>query len=155
WPTIGAQLIYEGRFADYATDTSQRWTFGLIGGSTGIAIATLSFAKGGMGDGGAVVAHSGGGLGLVFGGLTELFARAKPGEEGEDIFKTPFAGMGYGAVLGWLGGEALATTVLFRPSRVFAVDLGAVLGGLGGAALGSPLLFNEPSATSQRAWLAA
>src|SRR5262249_29879892 len=78
-----------------------------------------------------------------------------------DNVATPFAGMGYGAVLGWLAGAALATPIRFRPSRVLTVDLGAVLGGLGGAALGSPLLFGHSSnsehasPSAQRVWLRA
>jgi hypothetical protein len=157
WPTIGAHLIYEGRFAEHAGDsTDERWAFGLVGGTVGITIATLSLTYRGMGDGGAVVAHSGGALGLVFGGLTELAVRARSvTSDDPDIFRTPFAGMGYGAVLGWLAGSALATPVRFRPSRVLTVDMGAALGGLAGAALASPLLFNEPTATEQRGWLGA
>jgi hypothetical protein len=99
-----------------------------------------------MGEGGALLAHSGGGLGLVFGGLAESFARG-------DIRRTPFAGAGYGAGLGWLAAAALATQVEVQPTRVLFVDLGAFLGGLGGAALSSPFLFGEETQNKQRAFI--
>lgn len=149
WPTISAHLIYEGRFADLPGGTAlgdERWTFGLIGSTAGITLATLGLTRRGMSEGGALLAHSGGGLGFVLGGLTELAARG-------DIYRVPFAGMGYGAGLGWLAAAAAATIAPVSPSRVLAIDLGGIVGGLGGAALGSPLLFGEPTADQQRAWL--
>ncbi len=154
WPTISAHLVYEGRFADLPGGTDlgdERWTFGLIGSTAGITLATLGLtlrgaSKGGMSEGGALLAHSGGGLGFVLGGLTELAARG-------DIYRVPFAGMGYGAGLGWLATAAAATVIDVSPSRVLALDLGGIVGGLGGAALASPLLFGEPTAAQQRAWL--
>jgi hypothetical protein len=150
WPTLAAHLLYEGRLAPYADEEAQeRWTFGLVGGTTGIVLASLGLSlRGGMSDGGALMTHSGGGLGLVLGGLTEVMARG-------DIETTPFAGAGYGAALGWLAAAATATQLGPAPSRVLAVDLGALLGGLGGAALGSPLLFDAPSEDEQRAWVGA
>jgi hypothetical protein len=134
----------------------------------GIGIATLALTYRGMGDGGAVMAHSGGAFGFVFGGLTELVVRGdiynppkldNAANPPSSVF--PFAGAGYGAVVGWLAGSAMATPMRFRPSRVLTVDLGAALGGLGGAALASPLLFghssdlDHASPTAQRAWLGA
>jgi hypothetical protein len=149
WPTISAHLVYEGRFTDLPGGTDlgdERWTFGLIGSTAGITLATLGLTLRGMSEGGALLAHSGGGLGLVLGGLAELAAEG-------DIYRVPFAGMGYGAGLGWLAAAAAATVVDVSPPRVLAIDLGGIVGGLGGAALGSPLLFGEPTAGQQRAWL--
>jgi hypothetical protein len=149
WPTLAGHLIYEGRFAERAGEEDQeRWAFGLVGGTTGLTLATLGLTLGRMSDGGAVMAHSGGGLGLVLGGLAEIAATG-------DIEATPFAGMGYGAALGWLATAAAATQARVSPSRVLAVDLGALLGGLGGAALASPLLFDAPTPGDQRAWVGA
>lgn len=149
WPTLAGHLIYEGRFAPYAGgDDEERWTFGLVGGTTGITLATLALTLRGMSDGGALMAHSGGGLGVVLGGLTEVAARG-------EFETTPFAGMGYGAAFGWLAAAAAATQARPPPSRVLAVDLGALLGGLGGAALGSPLVFDAPNEDQQRAWVGA
>ncbi len=149
WPTIAAHLIYEGRFAQkprYRARSDERWSFGLVGSAFGIGLATLGLTLGDMSEGGALMAHSGGGFGLVFGGLTEMFARG-------DLGRIPLAGMGYGAGLGWLGFAAAATLLKARPSRVLAVNLGAIVGGLGGAALASPLLFDDPTAPESRAWL--
>ncbi|AKT42646.1 hypothetical protein [Chondromyces crocatus] len=149
WPTLAAHLIYEGRFAARAGDEDdERWAFGLVGSATGIAMATLGLTLRPMSDGGAVLAHSGAGLGLVLGGLAEIATTG-------NIDATPFTGAGYGAALGWLAAAAAATQVRISPSRVLSVDLGAVLGGLGGAALASPLLFDAPTAGEQRAWVGA
>lgn len=149
WPTLAGHLLYQGRFSPRIE--SDRWVFGLVGGTTGVTLSILGLTLHGMSDGGALLAHSGGSLGLVFGGLTEALVRG-------DIQHTPFAGMGYGAGLGWLAAAALATQLRVPTSRVLTVDLGALLGGLGGAALGSPLLLqDDPDAARQRqrGWLAA
>ena len=146
WPTLAGHLIYQGRFSPRVE--SDRWVFGLVGGTTGVTLSILGLTSRGMSDGGALLAHSGGSLGLVFGGFTEALIRGEIGH-------TPFAGMGYGAGFGWLATAALATQLKVRPSRVLTVDLGALIGGLGGAALGSPLLLHEPDAAHQRGWLAA
>lgn len=145
WPTLAGHLIHAGRFGDTAGE-QERWGFGLIGGTTGVALSTVWLSLGGMSEGGAFIAHSGGGVGLMLGGLTELFARG-------DIETTPLAGMGYGAGLGWLAASAFARKIHVAPTRVLALDIGAVLGGLGGAALASPLIFDSPSAGAQRAWV--
>lgn len=146
WPTLAGHLLYEGRFSPRIEN--DRWVFGLVGGTTGLTLSILGLTLHGMSDGGALLAGSGGSLGLVFGGLTEALVKG-------DIHHTPFSGMGYGAGLGWLAAAALATQLRVSPSRVLTVDLGALLGSLGGAALGSPLVLNEPDAARQRGWLAA
>jgi hypothetical protein len=147
WPTLAGHLLYQGRFSPRVE--SDRWVFGLVGGTTGVTLSILGLTLHGMSDGGALLAHSGGSLGLVFGGITEALVRG-------DISHTPFAGMGYGAGLGWLAAAALATQIrVIPPARVLTVDLGALVGGLGGAAIGSPLLLHEPDAARQRGWLAA
>lgn len=147
WPTLAGHLIYQGRFSPRVE--SDRWVFGLVGGTTGITLSILGLTLHGMSDSGALLAHSGGSLGLVFGGLTEALVRG-------DIQHTPFAGMGYGAGVGWLATAALATQLrVLSPSRVLTVDLGALIGGLGGAAIGSPFLLHDPDAAHQRGWLAA
>jgi hypothetical protein len=148
WPTIAAHMIYEGRFASRTEEASERWSFGLVGGVTGIGLTTLALSLHGVGEGSAVLAHSGGGLGLVFGGLTELAIRG-------DVSQSPFTGMGYGAGLGWLAAAAVATHVDVSPTRALAIDLGALLGGLGGAALASPLMFGTTTPDERRAWLGA
>ncbi|MDI1444894.1 hypothetical protein [Polyangium sp. 6x1] len=145
WPSFAGHLIYAGRFGASGGEGEQ-WTAGIVAGTTGLTLSTLGLALRGMSEGGALLAHSGGGLGLVLGGMTEMLVQG-------NVDSFPLAGMGYGAGLGWLGAAALA--VHWRPAanRVVAMDLGALLGGLGGAALGSPLLLDGPTETQQRAWV--
>jgi hypothetical protein len=147
WPSVAGHLLYEGRFAKYADRTDERWTFGLVGGTMGITLVGLGLVNGGMSESGAVLSHSGGGLGLVFGGLTELFVRG-------EVDATPSSGMGYGAAAGWLAASAAATQLHLSAGQILAADLGAVLGGLSGAALASPLLFEAPTEAEQRGWVA-
>jgi hypothetical protein len=151
WPTAAAHLIYEGRFGNasgHPGPEGDRWAFGLVGGSLGLTLSTLSLALGDMESGGALLAHSGGAFGLALGGLTEWFVRGTTNE-------APFAGMGYGAAFGWLAAAGVATTrVHVAPLRVLSMDLGAVLGGLLGAALGSPLVVQGPNSTQTRGWIA-
>jgi len=144
WPSAASHLIFQGRFAGAWPETD-RWVFGLLGGTAGATLASLGLALRSMKGGGALIAHSGGGLGLAFGALVEMAAHG-------DVKSTPFSGMGYGAGLGWLAAAAVATQVDASPLRVLAVDLGFVLGGLAGAAAGSPLLVHEPTEGKRRAW---
>lgn len=145
WPSAAAHLIFQGRFAEHLPG-NERWAFGLLGGAAGATIGSLGLSLHSMDEGGALIAHSGGALGLAFGALSEMAARG-------DTRHTPFSGMGYGAALGWLAAAAAATQVRASPLRVLAVDAGAVLGGLAGAAAGSPLLVTgAKSAGKQRAW---
>ncbi|WP_438004796.1 hypothetical protein WME89_39485 [Sorangium sp. So ce321] len=149
WPTIAGHLIYEGRFAEHAEDPDQeRWASGLIGGTAGITLAALGLSLGRMSEGGALMAQSGGGLGLTLGGLVEWAARG-------DVQRTPIAGMGYGAALGWLAAAAAATQLDMTAAQVLTIDVGALLGGLGAAALASPLVFESPTQAQQRAWVGA
>ena len=143
WPTLAGQLIYAGRFS-HRVETD-RWVFGLAFGVSGLTLATLGLTLHGMSQGGALLAHSGGGFGMVLGGLTEVMVRG-------DIHTTPSSGLGFGAALGWLAASAAAIHVRTPPSRVLFVDLGALAGGLAGAAAGSPFLIRDPSAARQRAW---
>jgi hypothetical protein len=144
-------LIYAGRFGAYSpyagtNREGEQWTAGLVSSATGLSLATLALAWRGLSEADAWMAHSGGGLGLLFGGLTEAFVRA-------DVGRLPVAGMGYGAGLGWLGASAFAVHLRPSAARVLGVDLGVLMGGLGGAALSSPLLLDGPTAARQRAWL--
>jgi hypothetical protein len=152
WPTAAAHLIYEGRFGNasgHPGPEGDRWAFGLVGGTLGLTFSTLSLALGDMSEGGAVLAHSGGVFGLAFGGMTEWLVRG-------DTRTIPFAGMGYGAALGWLAAASAATARLnVTPTRVLSIDLGAVLGGLAGAALASPLVFDGPTSNETRGWVGA
>ncbi|APR83084.1 Hypothetical protein A7982_08433 [Minicystis rosea] len=144
WPSAAGHLIFQGRFAAHRPD-SERWVYGLLGGTAGVTLASLGLALHSMEGGNAVMAHSGGGLGMAFGALVEMASRG-------DVRHTPFAGMGYGAGLGWLAAAAVATQVDADALRVLAFDLGVIVGGLTGAAAGSPLLLGETTEAKQRAW---
>jgi hypothetical protein len=149
WPAVAGHLLYEGRFGDTPSiSEDEPWTFSLIASTSGLTLSTVGLLSRGMGDGGAVLAHSGGALGLIVGGLTE-FAVTGVSDA------VPFAGMGYGAIGGWL--LASSAAVLFHPDpvRTLTIDLGIALGGLGGASAASPLLFDEPTPDKTRGWVAA
>ncbi|HEY4117340.1 MAG TPA: hypothetical protein VGM56_05770, partial [Byssovorax sp.] len=145
WPTLAGHFLYAGRFSTLPEE--DRWEFGLIGATMGLTLSTLGVSLRPMSEGGAWLAHSGGALGVVFGGLGEFMGRGS-------VHTTPFSGMGYGAGIGWLAAAAAATQWRPSPTRVLAVDIGAFVGGLGGAAVGSPLLFGTRDATKQRGWTA-
>ncbi|MBK9267023.1 MAG: hypothetical protein IPM54_45510 [Polyangiaceae bacterium] len=152
WPTLAGHLIHASRFGAYAPQPrgavheGEQWTAGLVASATGLSLATLGLAWRGASEGDAAMAHSGAGLGLVFGGIAEAFVRG-------DVGTLPMAGLGYGAGLGWLGAAALSLHLRPSTTRVVGVDLGVLMGGLGGAALGSPLLLDAPTPTQQRIWL--
>ena len=149
WPAVAGHLVYEGRFGDTpGASGDEAWSFGLISSLTGMTMATVGLLPGGMGDGGAALAHSGGGLGLVVGGLSE-FAVTGVSDE------VPFSGMGYGVGIGWLLGATAAIHIHPDVAQVLTIDLGTMLGGLVGAAAASPLLFGEPDDNKTRGWVAA
>ncbi len=128
--------------------SSDRYSWGAVGGLGGLTLATVALTRKTMDEGGAALAHSGAGLGFVVGGLTEFFYRGS-------TVATPFRGSGYGSAIGLVGAGATAAFVRVSPSRVLLVDLGAGLGGLAGAAVASPLVFRDVTATSSRGFVAA
>jgi hypothetical protein len=145
WPAATGLLLA----ASYDVEPeSDRYVYGLVGASTGITLATVALTFKGMGEGGALLAHSGGAFGLLLGGLSQL---AYEGQTDE----TPTRGMGYGAGAGVLAAGLLATQIYVTPSRVLLIDLGASLGALTGAAAASPLIFVEEDVNESRtrAWL--
>jgi len=149
WPAVASHLIFEGRFGDVESmGDDDAWSFGVVGSTVGLGLASVGLLNRGMGDGGAALAHSGGGIGLLVGGLCEI-AHTGTAEE------VPLGGFGYGAAAGWV--IASATAIVYHPpaTNVLAIDLGLVLGGLGGAAAASPLLFDAPTAGETRGWVGA
>ena len=97
-----------------------------------------------------MLTHSGGAMGTLLGGLTQLAYRGET-----ELF--PSRGMGYGAGLGVLIAGAAATRLEIDPSRVLLIDLGASLGALTGAAVAAPVLIVDEHLTSSRSriWLAS
>jgi hypothetical protein len=150
WPLAAGMLLADGYDVEPADD---RYAYGLVGAGAGIGLATAALSVRGMGEGGAVLTHSGGALGLVLGGLVEL------GYEGRtDI--TPTLVMGYGAAFGVVSAGALATQIPVAASRVLFIDLAAALGGLTAAAVSSPLLLvdgddEQTRRTRERLWLSS
>lgn len=145
WPGIAGFLLADS----YQENPDQdRFVFGLLGASAGVALATTALTFKGMGEGGALLAHSGGAFGLMLGGITELLYDGSTNE-------TPSRGAGYGAGIGVLAAGTLATQIEIAPSRVLMIDLGASLGALTGAAAASPLLIvnDEHKPGRDRAWL--
>lgn len=145
WPGAAGMLVAKGRGVEPAAD---RYPYALLGAGAGLGLATFSLSQGGMGEGGAALAHSGGALGLFFGATTEL---AIVGSADAEAYR----GMGYGAGAGVLVAGALATQVSVDASRVLLVDLGVGLGALAGAATTSPLLFGDRTEGRDRAFLLA
>jgi hypothetical protein len=147
WPALSGLLLARSReHEDPATEHS----FALVGALGGLGLATTSLVfVGGMGQGGALMSHSGGAFGTLLGGMTELAIR------GSTEGAVPYRGLGYGAGAGVILAGTVATFVDIEPSRVLAIDLGAGLGGLAGAAATSPFIFRERTAAGDRTFLIA
>ena len=145
WPTAAGLLLAHSYDVQPESD---RHVYGLLGASAGITLATAALTFKGMGEGGALLTHSGGAFGLLLGGVTELAYEGK-------TEPTPTRGMGYGTAAGVLAAGVLATQVQVAASRVLLIDLGASLGALTGAAAASPLIFvdEEEDDARTRAWL--
>jgi hypothetical protein len=101
-----------------------------------------------MDEGDAVLAHSGGALGLFLGSLADFAYRGT-------LDETPYSGAGYGSAIGVLAFGTAATFVTVSPSRALLVVAGAGLGALAGAAAASPLLFENVTEQKTRAFVAA
>jgi hypothetical protein len=144
WPTSSGLLLA----AHHDVPKEDRYVYGVVAGTGGVALAVASMSLTHVTDGDAAFAHSGGALGMGLGGLTQLFVEGSTN-------RTPIGGMGYGAAIGTLGAGVVATQLDLKASRVLLVDLGATLGALVGAAAGSPLLLvdEEESKSRTRAWL--
>jgi hypothetical protein len=144
WPTMGGLLLARGRDVQPPSD---RWAYGIGGGLGGITLATVALSLGHVSESGAAIAHSGGLLGLGFGGGLEWVIRG-------NATGTPNDGMGIGAISGTVLGGLIGTQVKGSPSRVLMIDLGAGLGALVAAAAASPLIFGEDrSETKDRVWM--
>ena len=144
WPTFGALLVARNE------KDSKRFLYGAGAAAGGMALATTSLTFGGMSEGNALVAHSGGAFGTMLGGIADLAVKGRT-----DV--TPTEGMGIGAISGVVLTGALARFMPSQaPSRVLLVDLSAGLGALTGAAVASPLVFGDSvGPTRNRLWLSS
>ncbi|HTM45759.1 MAG TPA: hypothetical protein VL137_12435 [Polyangiaceae bacterium] len=145
WPTTSALLLTNG----YHSPTEDaRFMVGLGGTLGGIALATSVLSTGHVTEGSAALAHSGGAVGLLLGGLSEMTVRGRTGF-------IPQKGMGFGAAAGVLiAGAAGPLGFDVNASSVLMMDLGAGLGGLTAAAAASPLIaLGNASRDRHRLWL--
>jgi hypothetical protein len=146
WPIASGVLLAKS----YHVQDEDRYVYGLVAASAGVTLSAAALSFKPMSEGGAVLAHSGGAVGTLIGGLTEMAYRGS-------TKLTPERGIGYGAGVGVLAAGALATQVKVTSSRMLLIDLAASLGALTGAAAASPLLLvkEKESAARNRLWLAS
>lgn len=146
WPIASGVLVAKS----YDVPKEDLYVYGLVAASAGVSLSVAALSSKPMTEGGALLAHSGGAVGTLLGGLTEMAYR------GSTDF-TPERGMGYGAGIGVVTAGALATQVKVTSSRMLLIDLAASLGALTGAAAASPLLLVDEaeSPTRNRVWLAS
>jgi hypothetical protein len=145
WPAAAALLLGNG----YGVKSERRYTYSLLAAVGGAGLATTAIAVSGMSEGDAVLAHSGGAFGALFGAMFEMSYRGDP--------SGPLTrGIGWGAAGGVAALGTVATMVEIPASRVLLLDLSTSLGGLLGAAAASPLLLvDETDPTRTRLWLAS
>ncbi len=146
WSAASAFLIAAGRDVQPLDD---RYAWGVGGGLLGLSLATFALTRTTMDEGDAMIAHSGGALGMLLGGASELLYR------GTTTNVTPQTGMGYGTAIGTVAAGVLATQAAVSPSRVLLIDVGAGGGALLGAAAASPLIFENQTKSNTREWLSA
>jgi hypothetical protein len=147
WPIASGVLLAKSyKKAEHEDD----YVYGLVAASAGVTLSAAALSVKPMSEGGAVLTHSGGAVGSLIGGLTEMAYRGR-------TKLTPERGIGYGAGVGVLTAGALATQVSVTSSRMLLIDLAASLGALTGAAAASPLLLvkEKESAPRNRLWLAS
>ncbi|MBN1607065.1 MAG: hypothetical protein JW940_10565 [Polyangiaceae bacterium] len=147
WPMASGVLLANAYRVEPVTD---RYVYGLTGAAAGLTLAATTIAIRPIREGGAAMAHSGGAMGTLLGGLAYLVYKG-------DTEAFPSRGMGYGAAGGVLLAGALATRLEIPASRVLMIDLGAGLGALTGAAVAAPVLFvdDRSSKRRNRIWLAS
>jgi hypothetical protein len=134
WWSAGAGVLLANGAKIQPID--DRYAWGVSAGGIGLGLATFALTRKRVDEGGATLAHSGGALGMLLGGLTELSISA-------DLNKTPYLGSGLGTAIGVV---SMGTLAIFRDvsaQRVLLVDLGAGLGALAGAAAGSPFIVGD------------
>lgn len=129
WPTLAGISLAEG----YDARPEHRHLYGLLGATSGLALATTMTSLHTTTRGQAALAHSGGAFGTLLGGLTEALVYPA-------LDDPPLRGIGYGSAAGVVLAGALAPVVETSPSRVLFVDLSASLGALTGAAVAAPVL---------------
>lgn len=153
--------VASGFFISSATDQqplNSRFLWGTGGGLVGLSLSITALTQGSIDDGGALLTHSGGAVGLLVGSAIELMTRGPSsctnGPTQCPFDRPPPMGQGVGVAIGVIGAGFAATRWRVSPSRVLLLDLGAVVGALVGAAVTSPLVF-DLSLDNARAFLGA
>jgi hypothetical protein len=145
WPAGSGLILADA----YGAEPQYRFAYSLAAAMAGAGLATVGIAGRGMTEGDAVLAHSGGAFGAVFGAMVEMGHRGK-------TTGSLKLGLGWGAAAGVVGLGAVATQLDLPASRVLLLDLATTLGLLSGAAAASPLLrVDDPNETRTRLWLAS
>ena len=83
WPTSSGLLLA----GHYDVPKEDRYVYGVVSGTAGVALAVAAMSVSHITDGDAMLAHSGGVLGMGLGGLGQLFIEGR-------TKKTPIGGMG-------------------------------------------------------------
>jgi hypothetical protein len=148
WMAASAYFVAAGENVQPFDD---RYALGAGGGLVGVGLATFALIRTRMDEGDAILAHSGGALGLLLGGASEFLYRGST----QTTPTVPYLGAGYGSAIGLVAAGALATRITVSPSRVLLIDLGAGGGALLGAAAASPLIFQNQTEGRTRSWLSA
>lgn len=143
WPAASALMLTTGYDLQPSGD---RHAFALLSGIGGMGIATAVLAQKSIGEGPALLTHSGAALGGFLGGLSELAIEGT-------TEATPYKGIGYGVGAGLLLSGTAAAFVNVSANRIQSADLGAGIGALAGAAAASPLLLEDTTEARQRVWL--
>lgn len=146
WPGGAAYFLA----TSYGVPSDDRHAYAVLGAAGGLSLGALGLTFASPDEGDAAIAHSGGALGMLLGGLGQLIYEGR-----SDV--TPERGMGYGAGTGVLLGGILATKLAVPPARVLMVDIGASLGALAGAAAASPTLLVDDNLGEggNRIWLSS
>ncbi|HEY4158643.1 MAG TPA: hypothetical protein VGM29_11125 [Polyangiaceae bacterium] len=146
WPIVSELSLARS----YGVRTGNAYMGGVAAAAGGLTLGAAALTLHPISEGGAVIAHTGGAFGTLFGGLTELAYRGT-------TKITPERGIGYGAGAGVLLGGVIGMRANISGSRMLLIDLGASLGALTGAAAASPLLLVEEkeSKVRDRLWLSS
>jgi len=127
---------------------NSRYLWGAGAGLSGVTLSIIALTQKHIDDGGALLTHSGGAVGLYLGSAIELMYKGS-------FDRPPPTGQSIGSALGVVSAGIVATQLKVTPSRVLLLDLGIGLGGLVGAAATSWLLVDNPSTGDVQGFLSA
>ncbi len=100
WPGVAGLALTDG----YGVSSQNRYAYSFLAALGGVGLATVSVATQPITEGDAVLTHSGGAFGALFGAMTEM---AYHGDTGGSVVR----GLGWGSLAGVLTLGATATAV--------------------------------------------